>query len=387
MVEETDPERRRQKQRRTLAFRFTPLEALTPPPAPRAAAESLEASPPPDPGPATTARTSPPPGDAPGSRQRLLDRVHHTIQTMHYSRRTEKAYVHWIRRFVVHHGRRHPAELGADEVRSFLSYLAVHKRVSASTQNQALCALVFLYGPVLGLELEPIADIERAQTPRRLPVVLTQTEVKAVLGRMQGVPLLVARLLYGAGLRLLECRSLRVQDIDFERNELTVRDGKGAKDRVTVLPTSCKHDLAAHLERIRRLHENDLAGGLGRAPLPFAIAEKYPNADRSLGWQYVFPASSFYTDRHTGVRHRHHLHETVVQRAMSDAVRQAGLTKPATPHTLRHSFATHLLEASYDIRTVQELLGHRDVGTTMIYTHVLNRGGRGVLSPADKLLP
>ena len=275
--------------------------------------------------------------------------------------------------------------MGSDEIRAFLSHLAVKDRVTAATQNQALCALVFLYGRVLHKEIGRLEDLDRAKTPRRLPVVLSREEVRLVLGGMSGVPQLVCRLLYGAGLRLAECLALRVKDVDFARNEVTIRDGKGAKDRVTMLPATCCADLARHLERVRLLHDQDLARGLGRAPLPYALAEKYPHADRDWGWQYVFPASSHYTDRHTGIQHRHYVHETVVQRAMAIAVRQAGLAKPATPHTLRHSFATHLLESGYDIRTIQELLGHNDVQTTMIYTHVLNRGGKGVRSPADTL--
>ena len=307
------------------------------------------------------------------------------VRTLHYSRRTERAYVYWVKRFLTHYGQRDPAGMGAGEIRAYLSHLAVNERVSASTQNQALCALVFLYGRVLGLDLESLEDIEWAKAPKRLPVVLTRGEVRSLLEAMSGVPQLVCRILYGGGLRLVECLSLRVKDIDFERNELTIRDGKGAKDRVSVLPSSCRHDLQEHLQRVRRLHEEDLGRGQGRASLPFALAQKYRNADREWAWQYVFPASSHYTDPHTGLQHRHHLHETVVQKAMAEALRRSGLTKPATPHTLRHSFATHLLDSGYDIRTVQELLGHSDVQTTMIYTHVLNRGGRGVRSPADAL--
>jgi integron integrase len=316
----------------------------------------------------------------------MLERLSHVIRTLHYSRRTERAYVHWVKRFLAHYRLRDPASMGAAEIRSFLSHLAVNQRVSASTQNQALCALVFLYGRVLGLDLESLEGIEWAKAPKRLPVVLTRGEVKSVLGSMNGVPQLVCRILYGSGLRLVEGLSLRVKDVDFERNELTVRSGKGAKDRVSVLPTSSRQPLLEHLERVRKLHTEDLGRYLGRAPLPFGLAEKYRNADRQWGWQYVFPASSHYVDRHTGVQHRHHLHETVVQKALAEAVRRSGLAKPATPHTLRHSFATHLLDSGYDIRTVQELLGHSDVQTTMIYTHVLNRGGRGVRSPLD-LIP
>jgi integron integrase len=324
------------------------------------------------------------PHRAPGE-PKLLDRVRATVRRLHYSPRTEEAYVNWIKRFIFYHGIRHPGELGADEVRAFLSHIAVRRHVSSSTQNQALNALVFLYKRVLLRDLGPISGVERAKRPVRLPVVLTRHEVADLLEHMSGVPQLACRLLYGAGLRLLECLTLRVKDIDFDRKELTVRDGKGAKDRMTMLPASCVRPLLDHLDRVRQLHDEDLRLGLGRAPLPGAIAQKYVHADREWCWQYVFPASSHYVDRGTGVRHRHHLHETVIQRAMAEAVRQTDLAKPATPHTLRHSFATHLLDDGYDIRTVQELLGHSDVQTTMIYTHVLNRGGRGVRSPADHL--
>jgi integron integrase len=356
---------------------LTPLEALTPPPfltwseavTPRARQQSIGA----------------PPSTARATARQMLDRMHQVLRTLHYSRRTERAYAYWVNRFLTHYGQRDAAGMRADEIRSFLSNLAVNERVSASTQNQALCALVFLYGRVLGLDLESLEGVEWAKAPRRLPVVLTRGEVKALLEKMNGVPQLVCRILYGAGLRLVEGLSLRVKDLDFERSELTIRDGKGAKDRVSVLPASCQKDLLEHLARVRRLHERDLEHGLGRAPLPFALAEKYRNADREWAWQYVFPASSLYTDGTTGIRHRHDVHETVVQKAMAEGVRRSGLTKPATPHTLRHSFATHLLDSGYDIRTVQELLGHSDVQTTMIYTHVLNRGGRGVRSPADGL--
>jgi integron integrase len=345
----------------------TPLDALTPPPA-------WEVS-----GPARAATITP-------GGPRLLDRVRDAVRVLHYSPRTEKAYVYWTRRFVLHFGTaRHPADMGAAEVRCFLSHLAVNEHVSAATQNQALCALVFLYRRVLGRDLESLDSLERAKAPRRLPVVLTRTEVRAVLAHMTGVPRLVCWLLYGTGLRLMECLSLRVKDVDLERNEVTVRDGKGAKDRVTLLPAAIRQDLLAHLEAVQRRHVEDLARGHGRAPLPGALAEKYTGAASEWAWQWVFPASSSYTDPRTRTPHRHHLHETVVQKAMAQAVRLARIAKPATPHSLRHSFATHLLEDGYDLRTIQELLGHSDVSTTMIYTHVLNRGGRGVRSPADLL--
>ena len=324
--------------------------------------------------------TQPPP-----VKPKLLHLVRQAIRIRHYSPRTEEAYVHWIRRYIFFHNVRHPAEMGKPEINAFLSHLAVSEHVSASTQTQALSALVFLYRNVLEREIGLLEGVVRAKRPARLPVVLTRDEARQLFARMDGVVLLACRLLYGSGLRLLECLHMRVKDIEFERNEITVRDGKGQKDRVTMLPASCKQPLLDHLAKVRRQYEDDLRQGLGRAPLPGALARKYPNADRQWGWQYVFPASSHYTDRHTGVRHRHHLHETVVQKHMGEAVRLARIVKPATPHTLRHSFATELLRTGHDIRTIQELLGHSDISTTMIYTHVLNRGGRGVQSPADDL--
>jgi integron integrase len=316
---------------------------------------------------------------------RLLDRVRQAIRARHYSPSTEQAYVAWIRRFIFFHRKRHPTEMGEMEVNQFLTHLAVHQRVAASTQNQALAALLFLYDKVLNRPLGQIEGVVRARRPRRLPVVLTREEVRTVLDGLDGAPRLVCSLLYGSGLRLLESLRLRIKDIDFHRNEVTVRDGKGGKDRVTMLPAAVKAPLLAHLEKVRRQHAKDLARSLGRAPLPDALSRKYPDADRQWAWQWVFPASSHYADRHTGVRHRHHLHESVIQRAVKEAVRRAGLTKPASCHSFRHSFATHLLEDGYDIRTVQELLGHKDVKTTMIYTHVLNRGGKAVRSPMDGL--
>jgi integron integrase len=327
----------------------------------------------------------PQPAQKPQQQPKLLDRVRDAIRTRHYSPRTEQAYVHWIRRYIFFHGVRHPADMGKQELNAFLSHLAVKEHVSASTQTQALSALVFLYRHVLERDIGLLEGVVRAKRPARVPVVLTRSEVRQLLTHLDDVVLLVCTLLYGSGLRLLECLHMRVKDIDFERLEIAVRDGKGQKDRVTMLPVSCKQPLLDHLVKIGQLHEDDLRQGLGRAPLPDAVARKYPSADRQWAWQYVFPASSHYTDRQTGVRHRHHLHETVVQKSVAVAVRLAGLHKPATPHTLRRSFATHLLEGGSDIRTVQELLGHNDVSTTMIYTHVLNRGGRGVQSPADRL--
>ena len=283
---------------------------------------------------------------------RLLDRVRETVRARHYSRRTEKAYVHWIRRYIFFHGTRHPAEMGAAEVTSFLTSLAVRGKVAASTQNQALSALLFLYREVLGVELPWLDDVVRAKRPQHLPVVLTRDEVRAVLQRLDGVPRLMAILLYGAGLRLLECCRLRVKDVDFATNQILIRDGKGHKDRVTMLPASVKSVLSAHIERVREQHQADVRHGAGWVELPGPLTRKYPNAGRDWGWQWIFPATRLYMDGLTGQRRRHHLHESVLQRAVKDAVRGAGIAKPATCHTFRHSFATHLLEESHDIRTV-----------------------------------
>ncbi len=322
-----------------------------------------------------------------GVRQpKLLDRVREANRLRHGSRSTEKSYVGWIRRFILFHGKRHPAEMGAPEVTQFLSALAVEGQVAASTQNQALSALLFLYRHVLHQDLPWLDDIVRARQPKHLPVVLTRDEVRAVISKLDGTPRLMATLLYGAGLRLLECVRLRVQDLDFAMNQIIVRDGKGAKDRVTVLPAVAKEPLTQHLLKVKRQHEADLIWGAGWVELPWALARKYPNAGREWPWQWIFPATRFYLHRATGQRRRHHLHETVLQRAVLEAARRARLGKRATPHTFRHSFATHLLEDGRDIRTVQELLGHNDVSTTMIYTHVLNRGPSGVTSPADRVL-
>jgi integron integrase len=293
--------------------------------------------------------------------------------------------VHWIRRFIFFHDKRHPAEMGPTEISVFLSTLAVRDKVAASTQNQALSALLFLYRDVLGVNLPWLDDVVRAKRPQYLPVVLTRDETRAVLQHLTGVPRIMALLLYGAGLRLLECCRLRVKDVDFATKQIVIRDGKGRKDRVTMLPAAAEGVLMAHIDRVRAQHQADLRHGAGLVELPGALLRKYPSAGCEWAWQWVFPATRFYVDRLTGQRRRHHLHESVLQRAVKDAVRAAGIPKPATCHTLRHSFATHLLEDNHDIRTVQELLGHRDVSTTMIYTHVLNRGPAGVRSPADRM--
>ena len=319
------------------------------------------------------------------ARPRLLDRVREALRLRHYSPRTEEAYALWIRRFIVFHGRRHPTEMGEAEIATFLSNLAVKQRVSASTQNQALSAILFLYQVVLDRQLNWLDGIVRAKTTTHVPVVLTRDEVRSVLDRMDGPTRLMACLLYGAGLRLLECAHLRVKDVDFGANQIVVRHGKGGRDRRTMLPSGLKAQLQTHLDTVKRQHEEDLARGSGWVELPFALDRKYPTVGRAWAWQWVFPATRHYVERTTGQRRRHHLHESVLQRAVKLAVLRAGITKPASCHTFRHSFATHLLESGYDIRTVQELLGHRDVRTTMIYTHVLNRGGLGVISPCDAL--
>ena len=318
-------------------------------------------------------------------RPRLLDRVRDELRLRHYSRRTEQAYRHWIVRFLRCHDCRHPRELGAPEVTAFLSHLAVGERVAAATQNQALAALLFLYRNVLGMELPWLADLVRAQRPPRLPVVLTRPEVRSLLDHLHGTPRLIASLLYGAGQRLLECAQLRVKDVDFGNRHVVVRAGKGDRDRVALLPAFAVAPLQAHLARVRRQHEEDLRHGAGWVELPTALDRKYANAGREWPWQWVFPATRTYVEPESGQVRRHHFHESAVQRAVTDAVRAAGIGKRASCHTLRHSFATHLLEDGYDIRTVQRLLGHKDVRTTMLYTHVLQQGPHGVRSPLDKL--
>ncbi len=316
---------------------------------------------------------------------KLLDRVRQAIRARHYSRRTESAYVDWIRRYILFHRKRHPSEMGASEITRFLTWLASDRRVSASTQNQALSALLFLYRDVLRIEIDAIEHVPRARMPVRVPVVLSRDEVARLMKQLDGVTWIVVALLYGAGLRLQECLELRIKDIDLERRQIVVRRGKGQKDRSTVLPTVVIDPLARHLEAVKRQHQADLARGFGRVVLPFALDRKYPNAAVDWRWQFVFPASRVCTDPRWGPPSRFHLHESVVQKAVARAARQAGITKRVGPHTCRHSFATHLLEDGYDIRTVQELLGHADVSTTMVYTHVLDRGPLGVRSPIDRL--
>ncbi|MBV8517157.1 MAG: integron integrase [Acidobacteria bacterium] len=317
------------------------------------------------------------------NKPKLLDSVRGELRARHYSRRTEEAYVGWIKRFIFFHNKRHPASMGADEVNAFLTSLATQSHVSAPTQNQALCALLFLYRRVLQDPLPWLKDVVRARRMARVPTVLTPEEVRMVLKAMSGTPQLIAQLLYGGGLRLLECLQLRVKDLDFARRQIYIRDTKGRRDRVTTLPQLVISDLTTHLALVKEQHDDDLRDGLGSVWLPDAIGRKIPNADTEWRWQWVFPATSHYTDEETGIKRRHHLHETVIQRAVRAAATRAGLTKRVTCHTFRHSFATHLLERGNDIRTVQELLGHRDVSTTMIYTHVLRLGPLGVRSPLD----
>jgi integron integrase len=320
-----------------------------------------------------------------GKSPRLLDQLRGCARAKHYSLRTEEAYVDWVRRFVFFHKKRHPQDMGASEIQTFLTHLAVERHVSPSTQNQAKSALLFLYREVLQVELPWLNEIVQAKHSPRLPVVLTPSEVRALLDQMEGVMLLVTRLLYGTGVRLMEALSLRVKDVDFEKREIVVRCGKGGKDRVTMLPDSLVMPLKAHLGRVKQLHEKDLAEGYGEVFLPDALAEKSRAASRAWGWQWVFPSTVRSTDPRGGVVRRHHVHPESVQKAVRTAARSAELVKPVSPHVLRHSFATHLLQNGYDIRTAQELLGHRDVETTMIYTHVLNRGGLAVMSPLDRM--
>ena len=313
----------------------------------------------------------------------LPDEIRAVMRLKHYSLRTEEAYTYWVKKYIFFHQKKHPAEMGVAEIRAILSHLAVDQKVAAATQNQALSALLFLYQRVLGIDLPPVDEVVRAKRPERLPVVFTRQEVNEVLTRLSGTPWLVASLLYGSGLRLLEALRLRVKDVDFAQNQIVVREGKGAKDRVTMLPQSVKTPLQDHLQRVKTLHEDDLRDGGGTVYLPYALARKYPNALTEWKWQYVFPAAKRSRDPRSDATQRHHLSEDNIQRAVKQAIRQAQLHKHGSCHTLRHSFATHLLANNYDIRTIQDLLGHKDVRTTMLYTHVLNRGGGGVQSPLD----
>ena len=324
-------------------------------------------------------------GLVPNPKLRLREQVHEVVRFKQFSLRTGEAYWNWIRQFILFHGKRHPKEMGKREIEAFLSHLTTAKNVAVSTQNQALNALVFLYREVLHRPFEELGAVERPLRRPKVPVVLSQTEARRLMAVMEGTAGLAARLLYGTGLRLLEGLRLRIKDVDFERSQIVVHDGKGCKDRVTVLPDKLKHELQQHLQRVEALHAQDLKLGLGRVWLPGALRVKYPNAEREWVWQYVFPAKSISVDPETKLRRRHHVDEMTIQRAVKAAARLAGLQKVVTPHTLRHSFATHLLENGYDIRTVQELLGHKDVRTTMIYTHVMQKPGLGVKSPLDRV--
>ena len=314
---------------------------------------------------------------------KLLDRVRDRLRYKQYSLRTEQAYIHWIKRFILFHGKRHPERMNGPEVEAFLTHLAKEERVAAATQDQALSALLFLYKEIIQRDLPWLDGIERPKRPARLPVVLTENEVRALLARLEGTRWLMVSLLYGTGMRLLECLQLRVKDVDFEMRQITIREGKGGRDRVTMLPERLIEPLRDHLSRVRTMHEADLKDGYGEVYLPFALARKYPTAGKSWPWQYVFPSGKLSVDPLSGKNRRHHVDEKSLQRTVRFAARSARIGKPVSPHVLRHSFATHLLQAGYDIRTVQELLGHKDVSTTMIYTHVLNKGGREVRSPLD----
>ena len=317
------------------------------------------------------------------TKPKLLDQVREVIRTKHYSFRTEQAYVFWIKKFIFFHKKRHPQEMAAKEINEFLTYLAVKENVSASTQNQALCAIVFLYKQVLKIELQDFGDVTWAKKPKRIPVVFTRKEIKTIFNQLTGMNWLMGMLLYGAGLRLTECLQLRINDIDFEYKEITVHHAKGAKDRVMPLPDQIIEPLKQHINYVKELHDKDIKDGYTSVYLPYALERKFPNAGKELGWKFVFPATQISADPRSGIRRRHHIHESVFQKALKRAIQKAGITKHASSHTFRHSFATHLLEAGYDIRTVQELLGHNDVKTTMVYTHVLNQRGLAVKSPAD----
>jgi len=316
---------------------------------------------------------------------KLIDQVRHVIRKKHYSYRTEQAYVDWIKRYILFNNKRHPKEMGEKEISRFISHLAINRNVAASTQNQALNAIVFLYKHVLRIELGDFGHMERAKKPKRLPVVMTEQEVEAVFGFLKGANSLMAKLLYGSGLRLTECLRLRVKDIEFDMNQVIIRNGKGDKDRATILPEVLKPWLREHLKKVKSIHERDLKMNLGEVYLPFALARKYRNAAKEWGWQYVFPSYRISTSPRTGKKGRHHLDPSGLQKAVRDAARNAGISKHVGPHTFRHSFATRLLENGYDIRTVQELLGHKNVNTTMIYTHVMNKGAMGTKSPLDMM--
>jgi integron integrase len=321
----------------------------------------------------------------PQTSPKLLDRLSNELRTRHYSRRTEQTYLAWVRRYILFHSKKHPSSMGAQEINAFISHLALQEKVAASTQNQALSAIVFLYRHVLHLELDQVAlGAVRPRKPKRVPTVLSKQEVKKVIDHMDGVFRLLAQLMYGSGLRLMEVLHLRVKDLDFANHQIVVRDGKGANDRVTMFPDTLLEPLRLHLEHVKALHKKDLFDGYGMVYLPDALDKKYPHANREWLWQYVFPAAGLSADPVTHVKRRHHIHETSLQKAVKRAAQLAGIDKRVTPHTFRHSFATHLLENGYDIRTVQELLGHKDVKTTMIYTHVLQRVANAVRSPLDE---
>jgi len=317
------------------------------------------------------------------AKKKLLDQVRDRLRRLNYAYSTEKSYTSWIKRFILFHDKRHPIEMGEPEIEAYLSHLAVEREVAPSTQNQALAAIMFLYEKVLDKELEEEILPQPAKRTKRVPIVLSKGEVRRVLNRLNGVQRIIVQLLYGAGLRISECLKLRIKDLDFERNEITVRMGKGLKDRITVLPSTVQPALKRHLKKVKLVFKQDQEEGFGSVYIPRALAHKYPNASREWIWQFVFPASKRSQDPRSGVIRRHHIHPSSVRRAVRGAARKAEVEKHVTPHTFRHSFATHLLENGYDIRTVQELLGHADVKTTMIYTHVLNKGGRGVTSPLD----
>ncbi len=314
---------------------------------------------------------------------KLLEQVRSVLRVKHYSYRTEQSYIHWIKRYIYFHNKTHPKDLDGKDIATFITHLAVKDKVSSSTQNQALCALVFLYKRVFGLDMGEFPEIQWAKRPKKVPVVFTKTEVQKVLENLSGVHWLMAMLLYGSGLRLNECLKLRIKDIDFEYKQITVRSGKGNKDRITMLPDKIENKLKEHIKKVKNLHEKDLKNGFGSVYLPEALEKKYPNAAIEFKWQYVFPSRVISHDPRSGENRRHHMYDSVLQKALKVATKKAGILKQTGSHTFRHSFATHLLESGYDIRTVQELLGHTNVKTTMIYTHVLNKGGRGVKSPAD----